>query len=424
MEKFMAFMEKYVVPVASKMGAQKHLIAIRDGFVSIMPLIMAGSLAVMINNIPIPGYADFMAKIFGAEWGHVQGTVWNGTFGVMSLILVVTMAYSLGKSYDKDAMACVVVCFAVAAMLYAPGAAGDAFKGTNGLFVALAIPLIFGTIFCKLLGNPKLLIKMPEGVPPAVAKGFAAILPTIIVLALVGIIEAVLLWVFGINNIHKVVSDAIQKPFMDMFSSSIVPVLILILFQQLFWFMGLHGANLVAPIVNTVLLPLTLSNIDAFSLGQEPTSIITSQFLDSFVNLGGSGATIALLIAIFLVSKSKSSKSIAKISLAPGLFNINEPVIFGMPIVLNPIYIAPFIIAPLVCAVIAYYATSWGFIPTTRMVVHWTTPPVLSAFIATASFKAGLIALINVVISVGIYLPFVKVADRKAAIEESQGLAQ
>ncbi|MBU3103902.1 PTS sugar transporter subunit IIC [Clostridium gasigenes] len=424
MQKFMDFMEKYVVPVASKMGAQKHLIAIRDGFISIMPLIMAGSLAVMINNIPITGYPEFMAKIFGAEWRYPQGQVWNASFGIMSLILVVTTAYSLAKSYDKDAIACAVVCYAATSMLYAPGAAGDAFKGTNGLFVALAVPLIVGTIFCKLIGNPKLIIKMPEGVPPAVSRGFAAILPSMIILALVAAIQSVLLWVFGIDNIHKVVSDAIQSPFMKLFSSSIVPVLIFILCQQLFWFMGLHGANLLGPIVNAVLLPLTTSNIEAFSLGQEPTSIITSQFLDSFVNLGGSGATISLLIAILLVSKNKASKAISKISIAPGLFNINEPVIFGMPIVLNPIYIVPFIIAPIVCAIIAYYATLWGFMPTTRMLVYWTVPPVLSAFIATASFKGALIALINVVVATGIYLPFVKVADKQALLEESQELAQ
>ncbi|MBU3136526.1 PTS sugar transporter subunit IIC [Clostridium gasigenes] len=424
MQKFMDFMEKYLIPVASKMGAQKHLVAIRDGFVSIMPLIMAGSLAIMINAMPIPGYPEFMAKTFGAEWGFPQGQVWNASFGIMSLIFVFTMAYSLARSYEKDGIACAVVCFAAQAMFYAPGAAGDAFKGADGLFVALAAVLIFGTIFCKLLGNPKLLIKMPDSVPPAIAKSFAAIFPTMIVLALAAGIKCVLVWTLGIDNIHKLIFDTIQAPFMEIFSSNITPVLILIFFQQLLWFFGLHGSNILLPIINTVLLPLTTANIESFKLGQEPTNLITSQFLDSFVNLGGSGATICLLIAIFIVSKNKASKAIAKIGIAPGLFNINEPVIFGMPIVLNPIYIIPFIIVPLVCACIAYVATKSGFVPTTRMLVHWTTPPVISAFIATASFQGGLVALINVAVGIGIYMPFVKAADRKAVIEESQGLAQ
>lgn len=424
MQKFMDFMEKYFIPVAAKIGGQRHLVAIRDGFVAIMPLILAGSFAVLINSLPFKGYEDFMAKTFGEGWKFVQGAVWDGSFGVMSLMVVVTTAYSLAKSYEKDGIACAMVCYASLSMLYAAGEAGAGFRGATGLFVSLGVALIFGTIFCKLLGNPKLLIKMPEGVPPAVAKSFAALFPSVIVLVLVGIVKAILVWVFGIDNLHQLILDTIQGPFQGMFTASLGPILILIFFQQLLWFFGLHGANIIGPIVNAILLPLTTANTEALKAGKIPENIINSQFLDSFVNLGGSGATICLLIAIYLVSKNKANKAISNLSFMPGLFNINEPILFGMPIVLNPMYIIPFIIVPLINAAIAYAATRVGLVPVIGILAPWTTPPIVGAFISTASIMGALVALINVVIGIVIYIPFVMASDKKAALEESQGLAQ
>ncbi|MBU3132757.1 PTS sugar transporter subunit IIC [Clostridium gasigenes] len=425
MQKFMDFMEKYFIPVAAKIGAQKHLIAVRDGFVSIMPIVMAGSFATLINALPVPGYKEFMEKTFGIEWKFVQNAIWDASFGVMSLLVVFTTAYSLAKSYEKDGIACATVCYASLAMFYGVvPVGGDSFKGATGLFVALGIALIFGTIFCKLLGNPKLLIKMPDGVPPAVSKSFAALFPSMIVLVLAGITKAILVWVFGINSIHQLVLDSIQGPLMGVFTAGLAPILFLIFLQQLLWFFGLHGSNVLAPVINAILLPLTTLNIEAFNLGNKPENIINSQFLDSFVNMGGSGATICLLIAIFIVSKNKANKIIANLSVAPGLFNINEPVIFGMPIVLNPIYIIPFIIVPLVCAIIAYLATLWGIMPVIGILAPWTTPPVIGAWMSTGSFRGALVALINIAVGTALYLPFVMAADKKAILEESQGLAQ
>lgn len=265
-----------------------------------MPIVMAGSFAVLINSVPIPGYKEFMVKIFGLEWQFVQSNVINASFGIMSLLVVFKTAYSLAKSYEKDGISCATVCYASLGMFYVAGPVGDAFRGATGLFVSLAIALIFGTIFCKLLGNPKLLVKMPEGVPPAVAKSFAALFPSMIVLVLAGMTRAILVWVFGVNNIHQLVLDSIQGPLMGAFTAGLAPILFLIFLQQLLWFFGLHGSNVLAPVINAILLPLTALNVEAFGLGNKPENIINSQFLDSFVNMGGSGTTICLLIAIYI----------------------------------------------------------------------------------------------------------------------------
>lgn len=429
MNKLMEVMEKYFIPVAAKIGSQRHLVAVRDGFVAIMPIIIAGSFAVLLNNIDIFGYQDFMVSAFGPGWKTINGAIWNGSFAVMSLLVVFTTAYSLARSYDKDGIGAATTCFAALIMLYAESTADwaipFAYLGSQGLFVSLIVALVMGTLYCKLLGNPKLTIKMPDGVPPAVARSFASLAPSIITLVLTGIIKVVLLWVADIPNVHQFIFDAIQGPAQEFMSASIFPVLVLIFVQQLLWFFGLHGSNIIGPVVNAVLLPLLTANTEAYEAGKEIPYLINSQFLDSFVNMGGSGTTICLLIAIFIFSKNKANKAIANLGIAPGLFNINEPVLFGMPIVLNPIYLVPFMIVPLLCAGIAYGLTVIGFCPPVVIQAGWTTPPIMGAILSTGgAWQAGVVAALNIVIGIVIYTPFVMMADRKAALEEAEGLNQ
>jgi len=224
----------------------------------------------------------------------------------------------------------------------------------------------------------------------------------------------------GIDNVFESLFLTIQKP-LEGLVGSFGGMLILILFQQLLWFFGIHGSNIIAPIVNAVLLPLTLANTTALQNGQIPQNIVNSQFLDSYVNMGGSGTTIALLIAIFIVGRrSKQEMMIAKLGIAPACFNINEPVIFGMPLVLNPVYFIPFILAPLASASIAYGLTLIGFVPAVSIVANWVTPPILGAVISTGSLTGGLVALICLAVSVLIYIPFVVISSRKAL--EVEGL--
>lgn len=172
MKKIIEFLEKHFVPVAGRIGSQRHLVAVRDGFCSIMPLVIAGSLAVLINAFPAKGYQKLMAGIFGGEsWKSLGGNIWNGTFALMSLLIVFSIAYNLAKSYDSDALQSGLVAFACLGMLFAPSKDGNlpfAFLGTSGLFVAIFVAIVSTEIFVRLAANPKLVIKMPDGVPPAV----------------------------------------------------------------------------------------------------------------------------------------------------------------------------------------------------------------------------------------------------------------
>ena len=415
MKKFFDWMEEHFVPIAAKIGSQRHLVAIRDGFASITPIIMAGAFAVLFNNLGWEPYQNFMNWLLPANWKDLGGGVWNGTFAIMSLLIVFTISYHLAKSYEKDGLSAGIVSLAALLILYKPtkdGALSMDFLGGQGLFVALIVALIATEIFVKLVGNPKLIIKMPEGVPPAVAKSFAALLPSIIVLAITAAVKQIFAAI-GVADIHQALFLVIQAPLQGVMGS-LGGLLVLVLVQQFLWFFGLHGSNILAPIINAVLLPLTEANVRAFKNGVNPEHIINSQFLDSYVNMGGSGATIALLIAIFIIGKkSKTQKTIANLSIAPGMFNINEPVIFGLPIILNPIYFIPFILAPLASGIIAYVLTFIGFAPKVVVMAHWTTPPILGAIISTNSIRGGITALICMAVSIIIYMPFVHMATKK-----------
>lgn len=416
MKKIMEFLEKYFVPFAGRVGSQRHLVAIRDGFVAIMPLILIGSLAIVLNNFPIPGWADFMKGIFGEQWNSFGGTIWNGSFAIMSLLVVFTISYNLARSYDKDGLAAGMVSFGSLLMLYASSAKDWAlpygFLGAQGLFVSLFVALVSTEIFVKLMGNKKLIIKMPEGVPPAVGRSFAALLPSLITIVIFAVFKIVLNAV-GVPDIHNFIFVTLQKPLLGL-ASSLPAALLVVFLVHLLWFFGLHGTNILLPITSALFLPLIEENVKAFQAGQAAQHIVTASFFDTFVYMGGAGTSICLLIAIFIVGKRADNRAKARVGIAPSLFNINEPVLFGMPLVLNPIYVIPFICTPLVLTLVSYFVTFIGLVPKTIAVVHWTMPPIISGFLATGSVMGVILQLANIAIGILIYMPFVLVAEKHA----------
>ncbi|MZY98051.1 PTS transporter subunit EIIC [Enterococcus faecalis] len=419
MDGFVQWMEKHFMPKASVIAAQRHLVAIRDAFVVTMPLMILGALAVLINNIPIPGYEDFLNKIFpmmyndAPIWKSFGGNIWNGTFAIFAVLVAFLVAHNLVKSYGKDGIAAGTV--SVASFFAVGGLEG---MGATGLFIALIIALISGELFQRLSGNPKLVIKMPDGVPPAVAKSFAALLPAMITISLFSLITSIL-FALGIDNIVISFYEAVQQPFMGL-ANSYPSALLLAFITPFLWFFGLHGANMVDPLMQTINVPAIDANIKALEAGKAIPYIVNKPFFDSFVNLGGTGATLGLLIAIFIVGRrNKPYKVITNLSLAPGLFNINEPVMFGLPIVLNPIMFIPFILVPMVLVTVAYVATATGLVPAATFMPPWVTPPIIGGFLATKSIAGGVLASVNLLISILIYMPFVKVATDQYLKQEA-----
>lgn len=411
-------MNKFI-EIAGRIGAQRHLLAVRDGFIAIMPLIIIGSFAVLINNFPPIGKFDFvgmMNNVFGEEkWQMVGGSIWNGTFAILGLLIAFSIAYQLAKSYDVDGLPAGFIALA-SYIAFAPETPDDwgldfAWLGAQGIFIAIILGIVVAELF-RILIQSRLTIKMPDGVPAGVEKSFKALIPTIIILVLVGLIQA-LMNAFSDSSIFELVFEIIQEPLQGL-SSSLPAALIVAFLNQLLWFFGLHGTNILGAIIEPIYIPLVIENGDLFNAGvsaYDVPNIVTKPFLDSFVFLGGSGATISLLIAIFIVIRRERKhpyREIAKVSAPGSIFNINEPVIFGLPIVLNPIMLIPFIVIPVLLTIISYIALATGLVPRTVALVPWSTPPILSGFLVTGgSWRGIVLQLFNIALAVVIYIPFV-----------------
>ena len=420
MKKFIEFMEKYFVPIAGRIGSQRHLVAIRDGFVSIMPLILAGSFAVLINQTLFK-----WVPALGALAG-INGNVWWGTFAIMTLLVVFSIAYNLAKGYDVDGLAAGLVSIG-AFLAITPQAHGDAgwgyihwgFLNATGLFTGIIVALVATEIFVKLM-KKNLVIKMPDSVPPAVGRAFAAVIPGVAAVYAFGIISFIVSQL-GASSVYDLIYNLVQKPLQG-FGQGLGSAIALGVVTNIFWFFGLHGGNILEPIIQSLYLPALEANVSAVQQGLEATNIVTKVFFDAYVHLGGAGASLALIASIYLgVKRRKEYREIAKLSAPTSLFNINEPIMYGLPIMLNPILLIPFILTPGVLALIAYLATASGLVPMTYVAIPWITPVGISGFLATGgNIMGGLLSIINFLIAIVIYLPFVVIADKQITNKKEQ----
>lgn len=291
------------------------------------------------------------------------------------------------------------------------GAFSSTFTSPTGLFVAIIASILSTEILRLLQKSNALKISMPESVPPTVSKSFNLLIPATFTLTIFGLISFLTIKFTGID-VYEIITNVIQTPIKAVFQG-LPGIIIVVILQGLLWSFGLHGAFVLSPITEPTLLTAIDENIKALEANQVIPNIVTKPFLDVFVNMGGVGMTIGLVIALLIFSRKESDRAISKLAFAPACFNINEPLMFGLPVVLNPIYTLPLVIVPVICLVIAYLATSAGIIAKTVVMVPWTTPPVISAFLATGGdWKAAVLAILLIALSVILYMPFVIAANK------------
>ena len=416
MQKFIAFMEKYIVPVAGKIGSQRHLAAIRDGFIAVMPLILVGSMAVLVNGLPIPAFQDFMKDLFGETWTQIGGGMWTGSFGVLALMVAVTTSYNLAKSYGVDGLSAGIISFGALVILTPTtpkeGGLNLAWTGAQGLFVSLIVAILVTEVF-RFFVQRNITIKMPDGVPPAVMKSFAALVPAFVILT--GVASIQLAVKLAGTSVHEYIFNTLQVPLQGL-AGTLPSAIVIALLVHVLWFFGLHGPNIVGGIIEPLYLPALEKNIKLFQDGTsafDVPNIVTKPFFDTFVYLGGSGATLAFLVVVLIVAKSAQLRGVSRLSIGPGAFNINEPVIFGTPIVLNPILFIPFVLTPVVLVITSYTAIYLGWVPKTVAMVPWNVPPIISGYLVTGLHPSGaILQLFNFVIAMAIYFPFVVACDR------------
>lgn len=355
---------------------------------------------------------------------------------MLSLAFVFALGYQVAKTFKTDALAGGLVAFAsyiavtpqVATIAEAGPNGADAvgwgflnynYLDAKGLFIALIIGLISSIIYSKLMNNKKMTIKMPDSVPPAVSRAFASIIPGIIAIYVCGIAAWATSEMTGGLAIGDVVLKYVQMPFLGL-SQGLGAVLIIVLAVQLLWFFGLHGTNVLGAVLDGTYLTALTMNDSLYQAGQPMEYLWTRGTFDAFVWMGGAGCTIAFVIAILIFSKRADSRAVAKMSAPMAVFNINEPVVFGMPVVLNPIYFIPWLLVPCVLTIVSYLVIAAGWVPYVHVVVPWVVPPILYAFLATGgSIAAAILALVNLVIAVAIWSVFVIMANRVQTEEEA-----
>ena len=415
-------------------GQNKYLSSIKNAFQNFMPLTIAGAVGLLWSNVLVHSETglgaffepimvlEFLNPAFSAIFFATISCITVGiTFGIANEIAIFNMgAEKAGYFPGLLGLASWLTVTQTAHVIGEgtfTGISGDVL-GATGLFTGMIIGTLSSELYCFFAKKEGLKIKMPDTVPPGVSRAFEALVPSVIVLTIISLIGLACFEFSGLY-LNEVIKTNIQEP-LQALGATIPGVIILYTIIMLFWLVGIHGNNMVGAIKESIFTPLLLENVENFKAGKDATNIWNMGLLVMFGEFGGSGVTIGLVIAILVFSKREDNRAIAKLSIVPGLFNINETVTFGIPLVLNPILAIPFLTAATITIMVGYFLTVIGFCPPVVLTVPWTTPPVLFGFLATgANIMGALSQIIVIVLSVIIYTPFLFAYEKQLAKEQS-----
>lgn len=409
-------LEKFLLPIATKMEKQKHLQSVKDGMIAIVPIIIVGSFCLVptgIGNLIGGGVLEFVTK-----YSAIFTFPTYFTSNIMSLFSAFFIADSLAKRYGMKStligMTSVLVHLMLCVTITETGWS-VAYLGAEGLFVSIIVGLVVPEV-TRLMKKYNLVIKMPDSVPPMVADSFSNLLPLIVDVVLATAVTMLCQEFAGVSFpalIIQFLAPAISG--MD----SLGAVLIIVFLTQILWFFGLHGAAITSSVWAAFAIANGAANAAAVAAGTDPQYVFTFGFYYGFLQVSGSGITF-LLVLMMCFSKAKSLRSIGRISIVPSIFGINEPVIFGAPIIMNPYLFIPFVFGPCVVAAICYLAMDLGFVGLPLWEAPGFLPPGFQAFLLTLDWKAAAMC-IGCVILMGIfYYPFFKAMEADELKKEKE----
>lgn len=425
MNKLIGFIEKGK-PFFEKLSRNIYLRAIRDGFISAMPVILFSSIFLLIAYVP---------NIFGFTWPkHIEAAImkpYGYTMGVVGLLVAGTTAKALTDAYNRrlestnqinfisTMLASICGFLFLAANPLEEGGFANAFMGTKGLLTAFLSAFVTVIIYNICVKN-NVTIKMPKEVPPNISQVFKDLIPfTLVILVLYGLD----LTVRALINTN--VAEAIVKLFEPLFTAADGYVGITLIFGAfaLFWFVGIHGPSIVEPAIAAITYANIETNFKMLQAGEHADKILTPGTQMFIVTMGGTGATLVVPFIFMWLSKSKRNKAIGRASVVPTFFGVNEPILFGAPIVLNPVFFIPFITAPIVNVWIFKFFVDVLGMNSFSVVLPWTTPGPLGIIMGTGfEVWAFVLALVLIVVDVLIYYPFFKVYDKQILEDELKGI--
>ena len=425
--------DRFYAIAAPAWAYNQTMLAIRNGFLFCLPLVTAGALATLLNNLPIPYYHDIMKGLFGDGWNNFAVLVWQATFGIISLPMLLGISYHLTildnqRNPSSPISPPITALTALASLaIIMPLDDGNSlmqYMGTQGLFVSILVALISTRIFLRLARIRRLtMLIYSEGMEASIQQAFALLIPGILTICLFALFYFLFDMIFGIS-IYQMVRDALLFPFkLHLLQNTLNTGFTYVFLIDLFWFFGIHGTNVLEPVTVGLFDGVHLANIAALEMNQVPPNIITRDFLNIFVFMGGSGSSICLIAAILIASKNNGSRRLAKISLIPGVFNINEILLFGLPVILNPVFFLPFVLIPIILTAISYAAVYLGFVPLPTHEINWTTPPILGGYFATDdSIRGSILQIFNFVLGTMLYIPFVRISDREKTERQKKAM--
>ncbi|WP_178198151.1 PTS sugar transporter subunit IIC [Ligilactobacillus sp. Marseille-Q7487] len=431
-------LEKILMPLAEAIGRNKYLVSVRDGFLVSTPLLIAGSIFLLIANFPIPGWTEILEKIVinsatGETLASFISKPSSATFDIMAIFAVMGIAYSFARQMKTDKIfgAAVALMSWFLIMPYSVTGTVEVGKktvdatlagiplgwvGAKGIFVGIIVAFVSVHIYAW-VEKKGWVIKMPNGVPPTVVQSFAALIPATVVMGFFFLLN--LIFGYFQTNVFQIIFEFLQTPLLNL-GDTLGAMVIAYIFLHLFWFFGINGGSVVGAVFNPILQTLAIENLNYFKTGEGQGHIICQQFQDLFATFGGAGSTLSLIIAMLFFCKSKRITELGKLALVPGIFNINEPIIFGLPIVLNPTMLIPFILVPTLNIVISYIAMSIHLVPICNGIqIPWTTPLIISGFFATNWVGAILQGLL-LILGVFVYMPFIKIMDKQYLEDEAK----
>lgn len=448
MEKFNEIADRTLVPIANKLGNQRHLASIRDGMVVAIPLSILGGVCLIISTPPfkpetLPNWGFFSDLLLGwYNWAQVNKVAlqlpYNMTMALMGLFVTFAIAYHLAKRYKMPTLNAAVVSTAVFLIVSSPlvnavpsslitegTAVADMLAGSSNFIPMTYLDAkgIFTGIICSIgcveimhfMLKKNIRFKLPDGVPPAIASSFDAIMPLFV--CVFGFYAVSLL-------IQSVSGELLPSLIMTILApavsglDSLVGICLITIIAQTFWFFGLHGASITQPIRLPFMQMYLAANIAAFSASETIPHFFTQPFWSYVICLGGGGSTLGLCI-LLLRSKSKELKTLGRLAIGPACFNINEPIIFGLPMVLNPLVMIPFIFVPVVNSIITYGCMYFHIIGKGVIETPWTTPAPLGAALGCMDIKAGILVVVLIIIDICLYYPFFKLIEKQKIAEEN-----
>ena len=395
-----------------------------------MPFMMLAGFVTLINSVILEP-TGFMGEIVDTSTlttlQQIGTSIANGTLSITTLLVVTAVSYQMcaSRKYTNHIAAVLVaistfVVLTPMQMMFTPENADKAvevtgvipisYTGASGMFVGIFVGLAATELFIKLSNNKKLQIQLSGNIPPAVLKSFNVLIPIIITITSFALLSFIIIQLFNMD-INKLITTIVTEP-LSKITTGLPGFLLITSIANLFFGFGIHQAVISGSLLDPFLIQNMQENMAAYANKEQIPHIINMAFKDTFAVMGGSGNTIALLIAIFIFSRRKDYKDFAKLSVTPAIFNISEPIIFGLPIVFNISLIIPFVLAPIFSLTVAYFATAVGLINHVVVQIPWTTPPVISGFLATAGdWRAAVLQILIIAASVFIYLPFLRIDE-------------